>query len=327
MTDLVITADRQEQRFTPSDAPVKIGRNPDCAVRLSDPAISRVHLVCEHAATGWTAVDQSSQGTFLADGSMMDRTEISDAVELSLGRPDGPSVRLQPIDPDPPEGATMTLGVFDVAATASIDETALRLELDGAELTFPAHGVVRLGRSVDNAVVLGDQHSLVSRHHMSFTWDEGSWWMEDLASSRGTFVDGRPVTERQVAEGAFHVVLGDKNAGTRIRVTTAGEHQTPRRMAPIIGAAAIAVAVLASLAAVFLSGDGDGGDRANSSAQQAAAREATVLVELLDQDANRVGGLKGSGVLISADGSDSHQCPRRLPRHSRRADRAGVSVP
>lgn len=301
MSALLVAAGAENWSFDPSEAPVQIGRNPDVEVTISDPAVSRIHLVIEHGSEGWVARDRSSQGTYRGNGPKIEEVEIAGSVELHLGRPDGPSVRIEAIEDAPREGATMTLGSSDVASTASIDETALRLELDGVELLFPAHGVVRLGRSPDNAVVLSDQHSLVSRHHMSFTWHEGNWWMEDVGSSRGTFVDGVQVTERQIAEGAFHVVLGDKDAGTRIRVTTAGEHKAPRKKGPIIAGAAIAVAVIASLAAVFLSGGGGGGESANSSNQQAAAREATVMVELLDDGLNRMG-FQGSGVLVSADG-------------------------
>ncbi len=301
MSALLIAAAGQNWSFEPSEAPVHVGRNPDAEVTISDPAVSRVHMFIEHRSGVWVAHDQSSQGTFSRNGPRIDDVEVAGTVELHLGRVDGPIIRLDVLGDVPPEGATMTLGSFDVASTASIDETALRLELDGAELLFPAHGMVRLGRSPENAVVLGDQHSLVSRHHMAFTWDGGNWWMEDVGSSRGTFVDGVQITERQLAEGAFHLVLGDKDAGTRIRVTTAGEHKTPRKKGPIIAGVAIAVAVIASLAAVILPGGGGGGESANTAAQQAAAREATVMVELLDDGLNRLG-FQGSGVLVSADG-------------------------
>ena len=301
MSALLVVADDQTWRFEPSDAPVQVGRNPGVQVRISDPAVSRLHLVVDYVAHEWTARDRSSLGTFRDDGPKIDQIAIEGPVELRLGRADGPLVRLEAVDKVPVGGVTMALGSFDVASTASIDETALRLELDGVELLFPAQGVVRLGRSPDNAVVLGDQHSLVSRRHMSFTWDEGIWWMEDVGSSRGTFVDGLQIAERQIAEGAFHIVLGDKDAGTRIRVTTAGEHKAPRKKGPIIAGVAIAVAVIASLVAVFLSGGGGGGESANTSTQLAAAREATVMVELLDEALNRMG-FQGSGVLVSADG-------------------------
>ncbi len=298
---LVVTVGDDTSRFSGADAPVRVGRNPDVDVRLGDPSVSRVHLVIEYTAGIWRLHDQSSQGTYRRDGNRVETVDIAEPVELCLGRADGPSIGLAAEARPEPGGATMSLGASDLASTATIDDTALRLELDGVELAFPAQGVVRLGRSPDNGVVLGEQHSLVSRHHMAFEWDDGRWWMTDVGSARGTFVDGRKITERQPAEGAFHVLLGDKTAGTRIRVTTAGTHRTPRRLGPLLAGAALAVAVLASIAAVVLAGGGGDSDAANSSAQQEAAREATVLVELLDADLQRLG-FKGSGVLVSTDG-------------------------
>lgn len=50
-----------------------------------------------------------------------------------------------------------------------------------------------LGRDPDSVVVLPRGDRRVSRLHASLTWIGARWWLKDLGSKRGTFVDGRRV--------------------------------------------------------------------------------------------------------------------------------------
>jgi pSer/pThr/pTyr-binding forkhead associated (FHA) protein len=61
----------------------------------------------------------------------------------------------------------------------------------------------RLGTGQDNDVVLGDK--FVSRYHARLQWDGISWWIEDLGSKNGTFVDNTrclPKIPQPVTTGA-----------------------------------------------------------------------------------------------------------------------------
>ncbi|MFL7810039.1 MAG: FHA domain-containing protein [Anaerolineae bacterium] len=53
----------------------------------------------------------------------------------------------------------------------------------------------RIGADHDNEIVLGDRY--VSAHHARLRWDEDQWRIEDLGSSNGTQVDGRPCAPGQ----------------------------------------------------------------------------------------------------------------------------------
>jgi Protein of unknown function (DUF3662)/FHA domain len=50
----------------------------------------------------------------------------------------------------------------------------------------PGDGVVRLGRALDNDVVLPDLS--VSRYHAQMRWQGGGWVISDLESTNGTFI-------------------------------------------------------------------------------------------------------------------------------------------
>lgn len=53
-----------------------------------------------------------------------------------------------------------------------------------------------VGRAPENAIHLEDRR--VSRRHARFYLDRGQWWVEDLGSANGTFVDGERVQQRHL---------------------------------------------------------------------------------------------------------------------------------
>lgn len=54
---------------------------------------------------------------------------------------------------------------------------------------IPLRSENRLGAETDNDIVLND--GFVSGHHARLRWDGAEWWLEDLGSVNGTFVNRR----------------------------------------------------------------------------------------------------------------------------------------
>jgi pSer/pThr/pTyr-binding forkhead associated (FHA) protein len=86
------------------------------------------------------------------------------------------------------------------AAQASGDVSIGRLRVirQGTDPRLRPGGVVSLrpemtiGSQSDNDLVLRDRY--VSAHHASLRWDGVTWWIEDLNSTNGTYVNQQRVT-------------------------------------------------------------------------------------------------------------------------------------
>jgi hypothetical protein len=73
-----------------------------------------------------------------------------------------------------------------------------RIELQGATC-YLDRDVATMGRGLDNDVVVEDAR--VSRHHARLQRGPRGWEISDLASTNGTFINGRAVKQRPVAHG------------------------------------------------------------------------------------------------------------------------------
>ena len=79
---------------------------------------------------------------------------------------------------------------------------------EGSSLSLDA--ITTLGRDVNNAVVVDDQFA--SAQHAVLTFRGRTWYVEDLESTNGTFVNGSPV------EGVAPVGYGDEVQIGRVRL-------------------------------------------------------------------------------------------------------------
>lgn len=65
---------------------------------------------------------------------------------------------------------------------------------------LPLDHYTTIGRRDDNTLMIDD--GFVSGAHAEIVFDQGSWWLVDLGSTNGTFLNGRPVRARiRIAPG------------------------------------------------------------------------------------------------------------------------------
>ncbi|HIE51823.1 MAG TPA: FHA domain-containing protein [Armatimonadetes bacterium] len=82
-----------------------------------------------------------------------------------------------------------------------------KLVLDSGEEFEITRPEVVLGRRSDCDVVLPHDRE-VSRRHARLIFDDGQWWIEDLGSRNGTFVNGHRLTARRPLTSGDRIRLG-----------------------------------------------------------------------------------------------------------------------
>lgn len=72
--------------------------------------------------------------------------------------------------------------------------------------SVPVHNGLVVGRRRPSDVVLDDE--FVSGQHARFRFAQGTWWLEDLGSTNGTYVNGRRVDGPVALASADQIALG-----------------------------------------------------------------------------------------------------------------------
>ena len=194
-------------------ATVTVGRDNTNDVVVSHERVSRLHAMLEiNAETGgWQITDQSANGIFGTEGQI--KTFTSDqTTTFALGSSRGPRIVIS----DDPQ-----LNVGAVSGSAAIRQENERstppASGSGGKLTMLAD-ITRFGRAEDNNVIL--QGALASAHHAHVLRTGNTLEVIDLASSRGTYVNGRRII-RQLLSPGDRVSMG----GSTFLVTDSGELQ------------------------------------------------------------------------------------------------------
>lgn len=161
----------------------RIGRDPSCELVISGSSVSWVHATVHWTGVEWELSNADSSSGCYVNGRRVDRLSLPPGVtEVQVGGPTGDTViahvqpqvgRSEPLQPQPVPGSVV--------------------------LSRPLMAVLRIGRHPDNDVVLNDLS--VSRHHSVVRRFQDGWWVEDLGSSYGTFVNGQPVAAGPLHEG------------------------------------------------------------------------------------------------------------------------------
>lgn len=74
-------------------------------------------------------------------------------------------------------------------------------------MVYPLYAVTTLGRSIANDIIIDDDYS--SNEHARISWQENQWWLEDLASSNGTFINDLPINKATVITNGDLITVGE----------------------------------------------------------------------------------------------------------------------
>ncbi|MGF1489143.1 MAG: FHA domain-containing protein [Prochloraceae cyanobacterium] len=189
---------------------IAIGRAPDNQVVLTEPSISRYHaeIINNNGSGKYKAIDLgSSCGTYLNNKKLIPhQAEIlndGDTIEIGgyklqftteLGVVAGKSS-------DKP--ATLYLPEADFQTTDFFNEETLQ------PLNLKGRDNISIGRDPNNDVSI--DHPTVSRYHAKIERENGSFYLFDLNSTNGTFVNGKQVRDKRVLKVGDTIHIGSSS--------------------------------------------------------------------------------------------------------------------
>lgn len=132
-----------------------------------------------------------------------------------------PEIPLVASEPEVPTPAAHALATEPLGVPEAVAEGALVLQLETERVPAPTFEVTKsgatLGRGQENTIRLEDLS--VSRRHARITYRQGGFWLSDLGSMGGTWIDGTKLNApKRVATGQL-IDIGIH----RLRVAIAGE--------------------------------------------------------------------------------------------------------
>jgi pSer/pThr/pTyr-binding forkhead associated (FHA) protein len=216
MARIRITVKGAVQSEVDVDHEITIGRKPPADVVVADGEVSSRHARLRLAGDRLMVADLgSTNGSRIGDG-----PKLTPNVEVALERGAkllvGPAV-IERIDvaapapaaetPPPSENfstneKTMAIGAINAGGLRSAIVDQARFEASQPRLVIAAEHEKRVAAIEDMEVVVGRdakqakivvQHPSVSSRHAKIRFDKGKFFVEDLKSVNGTFVDGAPV--------------------------------------------------------------------------------------------------------------------------------------
>lgn len=197
---LKVEAGRLRNREFRLDKPLTVlGRAEECDVGLfGDPAVEGRHARIEHR--GKDFVLNSLGHEIRVNGRPISSVQLNNGDAIEIGNYTL-SFNLKAVPAGTTAPAVAPAAVSMAAAAAAPRKVAAPCLIDatGKELNLRPDSSTSFGRSQDNDVVLPDKS--VSRQHATITFESGGFYLRDLQSQNGTYVDNQRINEYLLRNG------------------------------------------------------------------------------------------------------------------------------
>jgi pSer/pThr/pTyr-binding forkhead associated (FHA) protein len=195
-----------------------LGRAEENTIGLfGDPGVQARHAVISHQGHSYTLKNLAIQAGTLVNGNRIETAQLRDGDRVKISnyeltfhlRTDRLARESVPVTAVPVtqgyvggnlsgSDATATNSAADGLTPAAADNAYL-LDGDGQQFVLRSGAPTRIGRALDNDIVVGD--ASVSRHHASIEYRNGGFVLRDLGSHNGTWLAGQRVSEVPLGRG------------------------------------------------------------------------------------------------------------------------------
>jgi pSer/pThr/pTyr-binding forkhead associated (FHA) protein len=219
---LAVEAGRLKGRqFRLEGATATLGRAEENSVGLfGDPGVQARHAVIVHQGGTYVIRNLAVQAGTLVNNNRIETTELHDGDHVRISNyelsfhlradrrlPELAPRATQPANHDQVAPAANRSSAMTTPHMASVSgANAYLRNSEGRQFSLSADVSTRIGRALDNDIVVGDQS--VSRHHASIEYSNGNFMLRDLGSQNGTWVGGHRVAEISLSPGDL-LRLGD----------------------------------------------------------------------------------------------------------------------
>lgn len=142
------------------------------------------------------------------------RSQEEDMRTISYGEAEAGSFVVEDVSHDPADSTATTLDVIAASNGSLFGEQYARLEIDKHIKTNIRNNsysmkkdVVKIGRSADNDIVIYDP--TVSRRHCVITYENGIYFIEDLGTTNGAFVNGKRILQKSCLDRSCKIAVGN----------------------------------------------------------------------------------------------------------------------
>lgn len=189
------------REFRLEKAMATVGRAEESDIGLfGDPAVAPRHAMIERKGTEFSLKDLTRDpGTFI-NGQRIESAPLHHGDEIGIG-----GYHLRFYLRNAPAGSITSQPV--VAHRDGVPDGACLIDAAGRRLQLRNGSPTKIGRSLDNDLVLPDQS--ISRHHASIAMVEGAFRLHDLNSQNGSFVDGKKIVSEATLRDGNTIRLGD----------------------------------------------------------------------------------------------------------------------
>lgn len=173
-----------------------VGRDQSSDIRIDHSRVSRSHLRIEFLENQWVAKDLSSSNGTFQGRKEVNSININKVLVLDLGGNSGVALRFVPITEGSVENSSKRARndrtqVLSKGSISVLEDSGKRIKLGQR---------VRVGRDDSNDWIIEDL--TVSRFHAEIlATNSGGFYIVDLKSENGTFVNGKPVKRHDLIPG------------------------------------------------------------------------------------------------------------------------------